>query len=1321
MRKFSLLYIFLALSYYSLSQPNTPTASAYEGKQFMIGYMQNEIEGYEAFPILQAFITSKYTAIIQVKDQYNFSEFYTIKPDSILIVNLPEYNETTVYETPFGNGIEITSDNPISVWGYNSKRLTTDAFAAIPVASFGTEYVCMSMPNDQYIVPPYSLPDDSLYYATPRSSEFMIVAASNGTTIEFQPKAVTRGGKQVYNKYNVTLNKGQVYLVQSFLAERGLADLSGTIVTGTKPFGFFSGHVRTSNPQTTATDSKNHLVEMLLPTNIWGNEYITAPFGFNTTGDLIKITNIMPKTTIYCEYKGGFKTYFLDNPGDVLSVPNFKVPAKWNSDKPIQLGQLMMHNSSYADTAKYDPSLVVLPATNTFTNYAVFLCPFNPKWNSSQFDGHYICVVAEGKALTNLTIDNKYVASMSNIISQQIENTSYYWARIELFPGTHTIKCDSGSFSGIVFGRGQADAYSYILASALKNPFGNDTVPPIVNINENCGKLLYGITEYSNKNSSGLKLPLVITDQTKNYKWEMETILNNEFRIKAEPIDILKDGTFVVDIRDKNGNGKKYVYEYSALQIEIDNDIDFGEINSNDSSTVFYKIYNSGSDTIFVTSLTFSDPRLKIKATNFPFFIYPKDTAKIVICFVPNDNFDSLNAKATLTLECGELFFKLKSTVYKNSLKAEGWNFGNIIVGDSACSKIFVTNQGSGAIKLLSLDIPPDIKVFKLDTAGIFPYTLKPGDTLFIKVCFKPDSNIYFQHIVSFKNSLYINADALLTGSGIAPDINSIVIDFFKRRVGTTNDSTITFKNSGNTDGLLKFNSITTFDSDFNTNEISSLNQTIIAQDSLKINISYLPSTSKNNLYEAKLETNWQYHKPITVTLKGEGTLPVVKFSDFDFGKVHINTTVQKSALILTTSGNEDLTIDSIYFNSGDYQEFFIDYSLLKNIKLSPKTLYEIPISFKPTTKGKFAIKLNIIHDANPNYGRSIDIVNINGEGVITNYQSNLIIDNDFRVCNNNTGIFSLKNTGDVDFMLDSANILISGCDFTATPSKSLPAILTPNSEYQSKIQFFNVTRSDINVKINSVINDTILNKIENSYSPIQNKISINQLEKLEFTPGDSLNINISGRFNEKTDDGFNFYLKLEVTQKLLYLLNNDLILKYGKNGENSIKCIAIQDLDSIIIYSKEKLFSENKNIIWSIEIPFLVLLNEVKQMAINIKIAENECFEKDNSDVATELLDVCVFNVRNVKLIPEQARYSIKVMQNEGILIVNADLSAEETVNFNILDLNGKKILEKSKYSLHKGNQSVIFEINNFASGVYLVSIDSPQYIYKKMIVLNK
>ena len=338
--------------------------SALEGRHFILGFMQNEIEGPLDSLILDVFITSRDVTNVTIEDPHTGIRTLTTAPNKIHSVRMSPYLENKESEIIRKNLFVIKSEKPISVFTFNSRKVTSDSYTAVPVSRWGTEYVAITMPNDQYAMQSGM---DSIKNAQPRRSQFLLLSAYDSTWITYTPTTMTDKGKSAGVERKVLLMKGDCYLVQSYKYPMGQGDLSGTIIKGNKPFGVISGHVRTSVPQgmPNPLDSKDHLADMLMPVPNWGTKFATAPFGLNTTGDYFKVTAYYENTVLNYYNADGSGTVPLDSPGDYAKIESVNYPTYWESNKPVQLAQLMMHNGYYGDT-EYDPSLVTIPPVEQY-------------------------------------------------------------------------------------------------------------------------------------------------------------------------------------------------------------------------------------------------------------------------------------------------------------------------------------------------------------------------------------------------------------------------------------------------------------------------------------------------------------------------------------------------------------------------------------------------------------------------------------------------------------------------------------------------------------------------------------------------------------------------------------------------------------------------------------------------------------------------------------------------------------------------------------------------------------------------------------------
>ena len=1329
---FFLLYIVLIIPDGIKAQGN----SAYEGTRFLVGFMQNEIgiQPVGGGLILQLFITAREETALTVKLPFTVPMNYLLPPDSVLIVRINNTDfQDTVSEISLPKAIIVTSDLPITIYVYNSQLTTTDTYAALPVNSWGKEYVVMSYPNDQY---PYSPFRDSLSDATPRRSEFMVLADFDSTVIQFRPNAVTDKGKQIFNTYTALLNKGDEYLVKSFNSPVGTADLTGTIVKSNKPVGFLSGHERTSVLQFTSNSNKNHLVEMLQPVPSWGRNFCTAPYfddTFESWGDLIRITGYYPNTNVYMMNDAGvFKSFNLKDSGSVLDVKYVDNAVHWISDKPIQMGQYMQHSGLKTDNIDYDPSYAIVPPAEQFVNRILFQTPGNPIENPDQFIGHGAIIIAEEKALPTLKYDNTIISSFYNKINSQIiPGTTYHWARLDVTVGKHEIFCDKGKFAGILFGYGNADAYSHIIGSSLNNPYIKDSTPPDISFNFMCGKLNGRVYEEINGNNSGIANVTVILDSTYNFTWKITPVndTTTEVLIGADVQDVTNDARIVIDIRDKNGNGGRYAFFYNKLNFIINPKFQFKNVDSQDSTCQEILIVNNGKDSLDIKDiyLVKNDVRLRYKLNRIPpFFLHTNDTLSGIICFDPRGDTTFLDNQLVVIMDCNLINrIPITGNVFAYDVYAEGYDFGIVRVGDTACADIYIVNKGNVKLTIDELSFPGNNSFFDFDTSGIFPKVIQPGDTLKIKVCFLPDSVKYFETTVKFIDRFGINKRVIVKGSGGAPNIESITIDWGKRRVGTKNDSTFYLINNGNYKADIIFNSYPIYSNVFDTINISAIKLILNSVDSINISTAFSPDSSLLYTTTAKIDVDWKYHKPLNINLSGYGTQPLINTFDIVFDTIHVFSTKDSLAAIIKAGGNEQLTIDSIVALSGDISSFVIDYSKLVNLILQPDSILIIPVQFAPKRIGYHEMLLEVTSDADSNYHRIKSYIKVSGN-VIPNDTVDLrmILDGntDLNFCQKSRLNLTLSNHGNIILNLSKIDLKTQSLSGTWITAPVLPFKLMPDSILTFGIEILSTTENTGKVIINATANDTILKNIEQIINFKKYQLIVDNFSGFKGTPGDSVQLNISGTFPTWTEQLLDFNLSLEADNRSFGLLNKNPDLNINRDGIiEKINCNAQQNLTNIIINPKKSIILQKNKILWNIELPLFVYLNDDKFPLLKLYVSTNDCFDSLEQSVNAEISDVCVFGIRMVQAINNVSGVEISPNPVVENLSLDIYLSDDDYVNLKIFDQLGKKYYDFEKIFLKKGINSRIFEISLLTNGVYVLNLQTSAINLNKMFIILK
>ena len=185
--------------------------------------------------------------------------------------------------------------------------------------------------------------------------------------------------------------------------------------------------------------------------------------------------------------------------------------------------------------------------------------PGNSNNNPTQFIAHYASLVVDSTALQTLRFDGSLLTDITDISKNKMLNTSYYWTRLKLEAGAHKLAASKGTFAGILYGYGKADAYSVTLGSSLTNSYKYDSLAPIVKIKDDCGHIRGDVYEVIDTNTSGIDFATVVKNQTNNYNVFISNISDTctYFYFTADPTDPTKDGDIAIELRDKNGNGQR--------------------------------------------------------------------------------------------------------------------------------------------------------------------------------------------------------------------------------------------------------------------------------------------------------------------------------------------------------------------------------------------------------------------------------------------------------------------------------------------------------------------------------------------------------------------------------------------------------------------------------------------------------------------------------------------------------------------------------------------------------------------------------------------
>lgn len=412
------------------SSTGVPQASG--GSQDMILYFTSDVNSTVTVEIPAVGYTRTYTV---TANQVTESEpIPKTGAQDAKIIDTGKYNR----------GIHIFSNNPIVAYAHIFNASISGASLLFPTNTLGQEYYSVNftqVSNQGY------------------SNGFVFVVATEDTTVvEITPSATNRNNRTVGTPFYVTLNKGEIYNVMGSGNGTTGSDLTGTRIRSVsssgscKKIAVFSGAGKISIP----SGSADNLFQQALPSNAWGNKYLTTPTG-TQPNNYFRVVVRDPTTVV--RLNGNVMTGLVNNFYYQFGPTN--IPNVITADKPIMVAQYCTTQGTSGNPGFTggsgngiggDPEMIYLSSVEQTINDITL--------NSTsyyQILRHYISVVVKAGGQTSFRLDN---VNQSSSFVPHPQDPNFYYATFTVNAGTHNIKSDSG-FNAIAYGFGNAESYGY--------------------------------------------------------------------------------------------------------------------------------------------------------------------------------------------------------------------------------------------------------------------------------------------------------------------------------------------------------------------------------------------------------------------------------------------------------------------------------------------------------------------------------------------------------------------------------------------------------------------------------------------------------------------------------------------------------------------------------------------------------------------------------------------------------------------------------------------------------------------------------------------
>jgi hypothetical protein len=418
------------------------------GREFWVCFPQNA--RYERFSGLQfrLYITAdKATTGTLTIPGFGITRKFSLAASEVLPLDIDSNVQVLGSDQIQKVGVHVEADNPVAVYGLSRRPASTDSYLALPVNVLGSVYRAVGY---------YPLTSEDAF-----TSQITWVATQDGTVVTVTTTSETRGGHHKGETFSVSMQKGDVYQLQSKASTDKNSDLTGTSVVSNKPIAFFTGHSCAQIP--TEVFYCDQLLEMEPPVPSWGRQFLLGRLE-GKQEYVVRVVSNEPNTLVFMD---NHLVKTLVSPGEFYENNHVKDNSLITTNKPVIVAQYAQGSEADSVARVGDPFMMFITPSEQFLKYYRFLTPVRGDWH------HYINLVVPTDALSSLRLDG---SPISQRYFKTIGISRYAIAQVEIGYGSHSVQCDQpfGLYS-----------YGFGVASDNYDSYGNDggqlvqTIPDI--------------------------------------------------------------------------------------------------------------------------------------------------------------------------------------------------------------------------------------------------------------------------------------------------------------------------------------------------------------------------------------------------------------------------------------------------------------------------------------------------------------------------------------------------------------------------------------------------------------------------------------------------------------------------------------------------------------------------------------------------------------------------------------------------------------------------------------------------------------------------
>ena len=461
MIKYGLVFLFLLLNGYGLfaQSPASSCVKSTEGKEFWFGFLENRPGINCVAPFLANYLEVTVTSRYNCQFTITIGKSATPVITDVLQPNIPKkFRLDRTLAEPSGSenieakAVHLVSDQPLNLYAMNYGLNSSDAAVIFPVEALGQEYFAICYEPHVKIV---NLICGASFNG--KNSEFAVVASEDQTLVTITPSKITDHLMPANIPFTITLNKGEMYQVQSMNSDGliGQGDLTGSLIRSDKPIALYSGSWATTIPNS-SNNAWDHLYEQIPPVRSWGRKFVTVPLK-SRGKDTYRILASVDQTTVRI---AGKATVVLDRGKFYEWMLNSNEPSLIESDHPVLLAQYSNSNDvdipailPIGTTWDGDPSMLIISPVDQTRENVTFVAYDTPEITTKIF----VNVVAQDNAAGKIQLDGNPIPFVS------LPNSGYSYAQVQIAVGNHNLNStETGKgFIAYVYGFGGVESYGY--------------------------------------------------------------------------------------------------------------------------------------------------------------------------------------------------------------------------------------------------------------------------------------------------------------------------------------------------------------------------------------------------------------------------------------------------------------------------------------------------------------------------------------------------------------------------------------------------------------------------------------------------------------------------------------------------------------------------------------------------------------------------------------------------------------------------------------------------------------------------------------------